>query len=84
MIKALLVGLKEIPNVMMYGSEKIEDRALVVSFNIENKGSREFAFMLDRKYNVAMRSGLDCAPLAHETIGTASSSRGRFDKEEIN
>jgi len=34
--------------------------------------------MLDRIYGIASRSGLHCAPLAHETIGTKATGTVRL------
>ena len=87
--KMLIAGLKQIPEVIIYGTDNVENRVPVVSFNIEDMGSAEVAFQLDRDYNIATRSGLHCAPLAHETIGTLDQgtvriSLGYFNtKEEI-
>ncbi|MCG8482146.1 MAG: aminotransferase class V-fold PLP-dependent enzyme [Clostridia bacterium] len=70
LLTVLLKGLQSIPKVKIYGMCDINKQAPVVSFNIWDKGSSQVAFELDRNYNIATRSGLHCAPLAHETIGT--------------
>jgi selenocysteine lyase/cysteine desulfurase len=36
------------------------------------------AFILDRKYDIVARSGLHCAPLAHQTAGTIEKGALRF------
>jgi selenocysteine lyase/cysteine desulfurase len=36
------------------------------------------AFLLDRHYNIAVRSGLHCAPWAHRTLGTLKTGALRF------
>jgi len=85
----LIEGLKKISKVKIYGTEDMENRAPVVSFNIEEEGSSQISFQLDREYEIATRAGLHCAPLAHETIGTLEQgtvriSLGYFNtKEEI-
>lgn len=70
LLTVLINGLQSIPSVKMYGPCNIHQQVPVVSFNISDKGSSEVAFELDRQYNIATRSGLHCAPLAHQTIGT--------------
>jgi selenocysteine lyase/cysteine desulfurase len=39
---------------------------------MEGIDSSEVAFILDQSYNIAVRSGYHCTPLAHETAGTVS------------
>ena len=41
----------------------------VISFNIGNMDSEQVAAMLDR-HQIAVRAGLHCAPLAHQSYGT--------------
>ena len=42
----------------------------VVSFNIEGRDSEETAAALNDSFNIAVRAGLHCAPLAHRFFGT--------------
>lgn len=42
----------------------------VISFNINNLDSEEVSEILNRKFNIAVRAGLHCAPLAHKSFGT--------------
>ena len=44
--------------------------APVISFNIKGRGCEEVADILSEKYNIAVRSGLHCAPLAHKSKNT--------------
>jgi cysteine desulfurase/selenocysteine lyase len=66
----LWVGLKKIPQVVVYGPEEAEDRTAVVSFNIGSLNSQAVASILDMAYDIAVRAGLHCAALAHRTLGT--------------
>ena len=43
----------------------------VLSFNLKDKSSEEVGNRLNR-FGIAVRPGLHCAPLAHETFGTES------------
>lgn len=74
----LIDGLKSIKKVTVYGTEKVEDRTAVVSFNIEHKTPSEVCLLLDRSYGIMARSGLHCAPLAHKTIGTFPEGTSRL------
>ena len=41
-----------------------------MSFALKNKSSTETAFILDKKYDVAVRGAYHCAPLTHEYLNT--------------
>jgi len=63
----LLEGLRRIPNVSVYSRE---NKSGIVAFNVGNADSNEIADVLSHKYDVAVRGGLHCAPLAHEYLQT--------------
>jgi len=69
---------KKNPKIKIYGPERIEERSGVVPINIEGMDSSEVAYILDTEYNIAVRPGLHCAPLAHKTIGTEKIGAVRF------
>lgn len=63
--------LKNIPGVVLYTDSPEAHRCVpVISFNIEGLDSEETAEILDKRFNIAVRAGLHCAPLAHEFFGT--------------
>ena len=66
----LLNGLKTMPEATVYGTQKAESTAAVVSLNLSGMDNGELSFILEQKYGIMTRSGLHCAPLAHKTIGT--------------
>jgi cysteine desulfurase/selenocysteine lyase len=61
----------------------------VVSFNIKGFDPSEVAYLLSERYNIHCRSGLHCAPLAHQSmetfpVGTVRFSFGIYNsKEEV-
>jgi len=63
----LRAGLGRMDKVTLYGPE--EPMLGVVSFNVEGRRSGEVAEALDR-FNIGIRAGLHCAPLAHRWLGT--------------
>lgn len=65
-----LKGLEKIEGVRIYGPDSSIRRLAVVSFNIEGIDSQEVAMILDQHYKIAVRAGLHCTPLAHQSIGT--------------
>ena len=74
----LLKGLGEMNKVKVYGIDDIERRIGVISITIDGKDCHEVCGVLDERYDIAARSGLQCAYLAHETIGTQNKGTIRF------
>lgn len=64
-----LVYLKEIPGILVYGSQNIESKIPVISFNVTGLYAAETAYLLDQK-GICVRGGLQCAPLIHQTLKT--------------
>jgi cysteine desulfurase family protein len=63
-------GLQQIGHVKTYCAEDPDNQNAVLSFNIEGFESGDVGTMLDVDYNIACRTGLQCAPLVHEGLGT--------------
>lgn len=62
--------LSKINAVRLYTSRPETDTHVpVISFNVGNTDSEQVAAMLDR-HQIAVRAGLHCAPLAHQSYGT--------------
>lgn len=81
-------GIQAIPNAVTYCATGSANRNPVLSFNIKGFDSGDVGTMLDVDYNIACRTGLQCAPLVHKGIGTAGIhgtvrlSIGPFNTEE--
>ena len=63
-------GIQKIDNVVTYCADSKENRIAVLSFNINNLEAGEVGTMLDVDYNIGCRTGLQCAPLVHQQLGT--------------
>ena len=74
--------LLKIEDIILY-TEK-ESHFGVVTFNKKNMTSTEVATILDEKYNIAVRSGLHCAPLAHKFLGTTNNGAIRISINHFN
>jgi selenocysteine lyase/cysteine desulfurase len=48
-----------------------DGRAGVLSFTLKGWTAEEVGYMLAQSFDIVTRTGLHCAPLAHETYGTA-------------
>lgn len=66
----LRTALEEIPGVTTYCADGPEDHIAVLSFNVAGLEAADVGTMLDVDYNIACRTGLQCAPLVHEQMGT--------------
>lgn len=63
----ILDGLSLINGVTVYSKPNPSG---VTAFNVLNKDSGEVADTLSQKYDIAVRGGLQCAPLMHKWLGT--------------
>jgi cysteine desulfurase family protein len=62
--------LKDIEEVTLYCQDDLKAHISVFLFNIDGLEALNTATILDVDYNIASRSGLHCAPLVHEQLGT--------------
>ena len=63
-------GLGELDGVSQYCQEDLSEHIGVLSFNIDGMEALNTGTLLDGEYNIACRTGLHCAPLVHEQLGT--------------
>lgn len=70
LLKQLVNGLREIEGVILYGADNLEDHVAVLSINVDGMTANNVGTLLDVKFNVATRTGLQCAPKVHELLGT--------------
>lgn len=81
-------GVQGLKNVTTYCAENSINKNPVLSLNIKGFDSGDVGTMLDVDYNIACRTGLQCAPLVHEVLGTdkvhgtVRLSIGPFNTEE--
>lgn len=66
----LLENLSQIEYVKIYGTDKMDFKIPLVSFNLKSQYSSETSYILDKKYSISVRGGIQCAPLIHKTINT--------------
>jgi cysteine desulfurase/selenocysteine lyase len=63
-------GLKNIEGVTLYYQDDLTDHISVMLFNVDGLEAINTGTILDVDYNIACRTGLHCAPLVHEQLGT--------------
>ena len=69
LVGQLLEGLRGTAGVTVYGPLQGE-RAGAVSFNLAGHDPATLGYLLDARYEIAVRAGLHCAPDVHRTIGS--------------
>ncbi|MCG8618073.1 MAG: aminotransferase class V-fold PLP-dependent enzyme [Desulfobacterales bacterium] len=63
-------GLSAIDDVVCYCADDLSGHIGVLSFNILGQEALNVGTLLDGDYNIACRTGLQCAPMVHEQLGT--------------
>lgn len=76
-------GLRRLPGVTVYANEDLRHQSGVVSFTCREMGAEKLASVLGEK-DIAVRAGLHCAPLAHETAGTVDTGTVRISFSDHN
>lgn len=77
-------GIKDIPNVKIYGDFSTEERCAIVTMNIGDYDSSEVSDELLMTYEISTRPGAHCAPLMHEALGTVEQGAVRFSFSHYN
>ncbi len=77
-------GVKEIPDVKVYGDFSTFDRCAIVALNIGDFDSSEVSDALLTEYGISTRPGGHCAPLMHEALGTVEQGAVRFSFSNYN
>jgi cysteine desulfurase/selenocysteine lyase len=63
-------GLKNVEGLTLYCLEDLTDHISIFLFNVDGFEALNTGTILDVDYNIASRTGLHCAPLVHEQLGT--------------
>lgn len=77
-------GVKNIPNVKVYGDFDTRERCAIVTLNIGDYDSSEVSDELLTGYDISTRPGGHCAPLMHEALGTVEQGAVRFSFSHYN
>jgi cysteine desulfurase family protein len=76
--KQFLEGLSVISHVRCAGPDAGSPRESVFSLVFKTVDQGEAAYLLEREHGILTRSGLHCAPLAHQALGTFPVGSVRF------
>ncbi|MHC4103137.1 MAG: aminotransferase class V-fold PLP-dependent enzyme, partial [Planctomycetota bacterium] len=80
----LQAGLAEIDGVTLHGTTSLEHRLPVLSFTLEGLDPGDVGTLLDVDHGIATRTGLQCAPLIHDHMGTSPRGTVRMSVGPMN
>ena len=83
LIRRMGEGLADIPGVEPFRTSSPEVQAGVLSFRVAGRDCEELGDALGSR-GIALRAGLHCAPLAHETAGTLETGTLRASVSAFN
>jgi len=72
LVRDFIAGIENIEGLTYYGPQEAQNRVGVFSVRIDGYEPHELSAALESSFGILTRSGIHCAPLAHEAIGTAS------------
>jgi cysteine desulfurase / selenocysteine lyase len=78
LLRRLRDGLAAHPHIEMYCADSLIDHVAVLTLNADGVNPEDVGAILDADFNIAVRVGLHCAPLAHQHLGTLHRGAVRF------
>jgi cysteine desulfurase / selenocysteine lyase len=76
--RRFLDGFARLPGCRVHGPADPARRVPIFSVTFLEKDPARVATALDERFDIKVRAGLHCAPLAHETFGTLEGGSVRF------
>jgi cysteine desulfurase family protein len=70
LMSEFLDGIQRIESLSLIGPNTVKDRVAVFSVRVDELAPAELSAILESSFGILSRSGLHCAPLAHEAFGT--------------
>lgn len=74
----LIEGIAGAKKIRIYGPKDPQRSVSTLSFNIDGFEPAEVGAILDQNFDIACRTGLHCAPLIHESIGSGKGGTVRL------
>lgn len=84
LIKQLEDQIRDLSGIHLYGNPDTSKRVGILSFNMGDEDSAYVADWLFEEHGIAVRAGAHCAPLMHETLGTAKQGAVRISVSHKN
>ena len=70
--------LEKIPSIKIFYGNSVDNNIGVVSVNSKSLSPSSFAMELDKRFGIAVRAGLHCAPSMHKVLSTYPEGTVRF------
>jgi selenocysteine lyase/cysteine desulfurase len=74
----LVSGLERLPRIQLFAADSPADHLPVLACAVDNIAATDVGAILDGDFDIAVRTGLQCAPLAHEDLGAFADGTIRF------
>ena len=71
LLRYFVESFKNDPDILFYGPQNWQQQVPILSFNIRGMTPQEVMARLDDEYDIIVRAGIQCAPFAHQMLGTA-------------
>ncbi len=78
LLRAFQEGVAGVRGVTIHGTTRLTARTAVCSLTVNGYDPSDVGTILDVDHNILVRTGLECAPLIHEHLGTAPRGTVRF------
>lgn len=78
LLALLQEGVQEIKGVRICGTKNLQRRVATLSITVEGWDPSDVGMLLDVDHNIITRTGLQCAPLIHDHMGTSPRGTVRF------
>lgn len=84
LLERLKGGLLEIPKIRLFCADCLERHIPVLNCTLKDHKAVDVGAILDGDFGIAVRSGLHCAPLVHQDLGTMPDGTVRFSLGPFN
>jgi cysteine desulfurase family protein len=71
LVRTFIEGVGDLEGLTYFGPQGVRNRIGVFSVRVDGFDPHELSAVLETGYGILTRSGIHCAPLAHQAIGTA-------------
>ncbi len=72
LMQTFIDAIEDVEGLTYFGPRGVADRVGVFSVRVDGYEPHELSAILEGQFGILTRSGIHCAPLAHEAIGTAA------------
>jgi cysteine desulfurase / selenocysteine lyase len=78
LFEQLAGGLQRLPRVQVFAAASSTDHLPVLACTVDGIAATDVGAILDGDFDIAVRTGLQCAPLVHADLGTFDAGMIRF------